>query len=98
MNALRWLHIQIEWFMLQALTACDARHPGWIVMCEDSYDRPDWHALFGGEQFGMDFHTGRFPTRKDAHQFAQYRNAIALPGERYYLAHEINHPELPEEY
>lgn len=104
MDALRRLHINVEWFLLRCVTLLDSHRPGWIVMCEhadtvgaDEY-RPDWHALSGGDEFGMDHNTGRFRRRVDACLFSQYRNATALTGEHYYVAHAVTHPELPENY
>lgn len=102
MDFLRRLQINLEWLLLRAVTLCDSTEPGWVVLCEhveqgDDY-HPDWHAMAGGDTFGMDHNTGRFDSRQDAYQFAQHRNAIALRGERYYVTHQSTHPELPETY
>lgn len=96
MDLLRRLHINLEWFILHVLTLLDSHRPGWLVMCQD--DEGDWHCLSQGVEFGMDYHTGRFNNRADASAFAQHLNALAFPGERYFVTHEKTHPNLPETY
>lgn len=77
--------------------------PGWVVMCEDD-ESGDWHAMSGGEQFGMNTATGRFPGRQFARNFADFRNrrSQAVPHQcegRYYVTHQdlLARP-LPDRY
>lgn len=70
---------------------------GWVVMaCDD--DMSDWHALAGGEAYGMDHSTGRFPDRDSARRFARYRNDDNF-GMLFYVVHESTLLDmLPEKY
>lgn len=88
-----WLEAQL--FALRSYLMRD--EGGWVVMACDE-DMSDWHVLAGGEAYGMDHSTGRFPDRGSARKFAAYRNADNF-GMLFYVVHDSNLIDpLPAKY
>ncbi|BAE72750.1 hypothetical protein [Xanthomonas phage OP1] len=49
---------------------------GWVVVAvPDDNEIPTYHAVGGGRDFGMDYATGRFPNRKAALAYANFRSS-----------------------
>lgn len=100
---LRWLHIRllcIQWGIRNAMNTEDGG--GWVVVANRGTGE-EWHAMGGGDSFGMDPETGRFQKRSDAQRFADMRNGEEkdgfLPGTRYSTTHETaTFKPLPRRY
>lgn len=86
---LAWL-VALELLFLRRL-------PGWVVLCEDPHTT--WHAMSGGEAYGMDHTTGRFLNRADAAAFCAMRNRECGDGSPYFVTHQrILSSPLPNTY
>ncbi|WQZ00703.1 hypothetical protein NP1_48 [Xanthomonas phage NP1] len=49
---------------------------GWVVVAvPDDDEIPSYHAVGGGREFGMNYDTGRFPSRKAALAYANFRSS-----------------------
>lgn len=102
MNALEYMWCKFKFRQpWPSLPAWIGRITGgrWVVMGWMIGEKP-FHALSGGEAYGMDYDSGRFSSLSDARAFAKYRNdgePDALPRVWYYVSNE-NDECLPRNY